>query len=89
MVPNRMPLHSSIYLFWRVSVSSIFFPILRFGFYVWNVIYEILELYSSYLKKIPGRHTLYAFAWSSVSAFGPSEEKSEIWFSNYVIFLFL
>ena len=89
MVPNRMPLHSSIYLFWKVSVFSIFFPILRFGFYVWNVIYAILELYSTYLKKIPGRHTLYAFTWSSVSAFGPSEEKSEIWFSNYVIFLFL
>ena len=49
MVPNKMPLHSSIYLFWRVSVYSIFFfPILRFGFYVWNVIYAILELYSTY-----------------------------------------
>ena len=41
------------------------------------------------LKKIPGRHTLYAFIWSSASAFGPSEEKSEICFSNYLIFLFL
>ena len=41
------------------------------------------------LKKMPGRHTVCAFLWSSVSAFGPSEGKIWICFSNYLIFLFL